>query len=50
MRIAAGILMIIAGLIVVTLLRAILGSAGFLGWFIGSLLIIGGIAIMRKKS
>ncbi len=49
MRIIAGILMIVGGVLAATLMRAIFGQTGFLGWLVGFALIFGGITVMRKK-
>lgn len=48
MRTAAGILMIISGVLLYTIMRA-LGFGGWLGIFLMIALAAGGVTIMRKK-
>ena len=47
-RIAAGILMIIGGVLLYTIMRAF-GFGGFLGTFLMIALAAGGVIVMRKK-
>lgn len=49
MRTAAGILMIIAGILLCSIMKAALGHVGLLGWLLTSGLIFGGIEILRRK-
>jgi len=49
MGIAAGILMIIAGVFTYTIMRAALGHGSWLGTLLICGLIAGGIAILRRK-
>ena len=48
MRIAAGILMIIGGVLLYTIMR-VLGLGGWLGIFLMVALAAGGVTVMRKK-
>ncbi len=49
MRIAAGILMIIGGVLLFTIMR-VLGFGGFIGTFLVIALAAGGVIVMQKKA